>query len=371
MADKIGDIERRIISSLQDSLNELYLLRQEEAGRLSDVKDRVRSIAMELRDLASAIDKANMDYERSREELLDRSKRGEPDGEKFSYERASEFMKIRGSLEERYRLLSAQKSELAEEERRLERLVAKSENMGNRLRMVLNLVITSEDSTLVDDVRNTETMLTAFLMAEREATTFARELHDGPTQTFSAVGLMLEMGQEYMKRLEYVLAKDEIDRALEQTQNGLSEIRAFLFSLHPTGIEDGFDVPLKRLSTQLRQMWNCKLSFTLSGDMDEVSANVRIAAFKTLHQAVFNAARYGASEVKVAIAYSKKTLRVRVTDNGSGFNVEKGKKSAKERGSYGLVNMEERVKMLGGKFSISSALKKGSNVSFSIPVLVE
>ena len=371
MADKISDIERRIISSLQDSLNELYLLRQEEDGRLNDVKERVHSIAMELRDLATAIDKANMDYERSREELLDKSKRGEAEGEKFSYERASEFMKIRGSLEERYRLLSAQKSELAQEELRLERLITKSENMGNRLRMVLNLIITSEDFMLVDDARNTETMLAAFLMAEREATTFARELHDGPTQTFSAVGLMLEMGQEYMKRMEYDLVKEELDRALEQTHNGLNEIRAFLFSLHPTGIEDGLDVPLKRLSSQLRQMWGCKLSFTLSGDMDNISPNVRVGAFKTLHQAVFNAARNGASDIKVAIVYSKKTLRVRVTDNGSGFNVDQEKNSAKERGSYGLINMEERVKMLGGKFSISSVLRKGSNVSFSIPILVE
>ena len=369
MADKIVNIEERITRSLQDSLNELYLLRQDEAGRLDDVKERSRAIVTELRDLAAAIDKANRDYDLSRAELIDKAKRGETYDEKIFYERASETMKMRGSLEERYRLLSAQKKDLFQEERRLERVIAKSENMANRLRMMLSLISAPEEFTATDDAGDAETMLAAFLLAEREAITFARELHDGPAQTFAAVGLMLEMGLEYMRRQEYGLAGNEIDRSLEQVRNGLNEMRAFLFSLNPIGIEDGFDMPLKRLALQLRQMWGCKLSFTLNGDMDGVPANARIGAFKTLHQAVFNAARHGASDIKVVMTYSKKTLKGRVTDNGSGFDVEREKNAAKERGSYGLINMEDRVKMLGGKFSISSILDKGSSVSFSIPIL--
>ncbi|MDR1979831.1 MAG: histidine kinase [Synergistaceae bacterium] len=371
MADKIVDIEERISRSLQESLNELYLLRQEETERLEDVKERAHALVLELRELAAAIDQAIKDYDQSREELMQSSKRGEILDEKASYERASEFMKMRGSLEERHRLLNVKKEELLQEEHRLERLVSRSENMGNRLRMVLNLVSMPEDFSVSDDViRNTETMQTAFHLAEREAITFARELHDGPTQTFSAVGLMLEAGKEYLYRTDYEKAQEEIERALEQTRNGLNEIRAFLFNLSPTGIQDGFELPLKRLTTQLRQMWGCKLSFTLSGNLDDVSASIRIGAFKTLHQAVINAARHGATEIKVSIAYSQKTLKIRVVDNGEGFNVEQEKQAAKERGSYGLSNMEDRVKMLGGKISITSILKKGSNVSFSIPSLM-
>ena len=372
MADRIFDIEERITRSIQDSLNELYLLRQEEAGHLDDVKERSRALADELRDLAVAIDKAGKDYDLSREELLAKAKLGETYDEKYSYERASEFMKMRGSLEERYRLLSAQKSELTQEERRLERLISKSEKMGNRLRMVLNLISAPEEfNSTIDNVIKSDSVFTAFLLAEREATTFARELHDGPTQTFSAVGLMLEMGQEYMKRQEYGKVKDELDRALEQTRNGLNEIRAFLFNLSPTGIEDGFEVPLKRLASQLRQIWGCNVSLTLNGEMDDISFNVRLGALKTLNQAVFNAARNGAADIKVTITYAKKTLRVRVADNGKGFDVEKERRDALERGSYGLINMEDRVRMLGGKISITSVIKKGSNVSFSIPIIIE
>ena len=370
MADKIIDIEERISRSLQESLDELYLLRQEEAGHLEEVKERAHALVSELRELAVAIDQAVKDHNRSREELMESSRRGELAEEKLSYERASEFMKIRGSLEERYRLLSAKKDEFLLEERRLERLVNKSEKMGNRLRMVLNLISTPEDFTGNTDLnQSTETLSAAFQLAERESITFARELHDGPTQTFSAVGLMLEMGKEYLSRGKYETAAEEVERALEQTRNGLDEIRSLLFSLSPTGIQDGFDLPLRRLASQVRQMWDCAMTFALSGEFDELSGSIRAGAFKTLHQAVVNAARHGASQVKVTLSYKKKTLKVRVTDNGKGFDVDRERLAAKERGSYGLINMEDRVKMLGGSISFSSVIDKGSRVSFSIPFL--
>jgi two-component system sensor histidine kinase DegS len=235
--------------------------------------------------------------------------------------------------------------------------------------MVLNLLAAPEDFTAAGDGHDAKTMLAAFHLTEQETAAFARELHDGPTQIFSATGLILEVAKEYLDRSEHVLAREELVRAIEQNRSGLDEIRALLFSLNPTGIQDGFETPLKRLAALARQMWGCKLSFTLSGDLERVSVSIRTGAFKTLHQAVLNAASHGASEVKVAVDYSKGVLRVRVTDNGKGFEVEREKNAAKERGSYGLINMEDRIKMLGGKFAISSVVQKGSSVSFSIPVL--
>ncbi|MDR1730561.1 MAG: histidine kinase [Synergistaceae bacterium] len=369
MTDKIGDIEERISRFLQDGLDELYLLRQEETVQLDDVRERGRQLTVELRELAAALDQAAKDYERSREELRVSSRVGLAE-EQASYERASEFMKIRGSLEERHRLLSLQRNELQQEERRLEHLVKRSEKTANRLRMVLSLFIAPEEFVeTVMETQNSEALSAAFHLAEREAVTFARELHDGPCQTFSALGLTLEMGREYLHRGESSMALEEIDRALEQTKSGLDEIRALLFCLSPTGIQEGFELPLRRLAVQVRQNWGSELSFTLSGNMDELPVHVRIGAFKTLHQAVTNAAGHGATEVRVSINYAKHNLRVRITDNGKGFNVEQEKEAAKERGSYGLVNMEERMKMLGGKLSISSVLNKGSSVSFSVPII--
>ncbi|NLL36805.1 MAG: hypothetical protein GX256_04700 [Fretibacterium sp.] len=370
MADKIESMEARILHFLRENLDELSTIRQEESERLENVKKRASALLQELRTLAADIDRASKEYDRARAELMQYSKGGLLKEEKDAYKRASELMSERASLEERYRLLSQRKEDFAQDERSLERLISKSERMGNRLRMVMNLIeLPDEIDEAKDIARNKEAMATAFQIAEREARFFARELHDGPTQTFSAVGLTLEMVRAHLERGEKVEAEVELDVSLKQLRNGLDEIRCLLFNLAPTGIEEGFEKPLERLSTQVRQTWKAEMAYVLTGNFTPLENNVRIGVFKTLHQAVLNAVRAGAKAVKVSLGCSRGMLRGRVVDNGKGFDVEQAKETAKERGSYGLINMQERVEMLGGKLLISSFPGKGSTLSFSIPLL--
>ncbi len=370
MTDKIIIVEKRILSFLQESLDELYSIRQDESKRLEDIKALISALRQDLKKLAVDIDRLAKEYDLSREALMQHSKAGEQEEEKASYHLASELMAKRASTEERYRLLSQRREELLNEEQNLERFVSKSEKMGNRLRMVMNLMAMPEEfEESPETALNKEAMLTAFQIAEREFRSLARELHDGPTQTFSALGLTLEMVQELLSRGDSAAAADELKLSLEQVRIGLDEVRSLLFSLSPAGLDEDFAIPLKRLATQIRQTWKCELSSRLTGKLEDVTGSVRSGAFKTLHQAVLNAARNGAGEVKVSLGYSNKTLRVRIVDNGNGFDVEKERKVAKERGSYGLLNMEERITMLGGNFSITSTPGKGTTVSFAIPVI--
>ena len=297
------------------------------------------------------------------------SQQGAAKEEKSAYERASRSMKIHASLEERYRILSAQKDELQKEARSLERLVTKSESMGTRLRMVMNLVSLPEEfSPEQGAMRNEKALAVAFQIAEREARSFARELHDGPTQSFSAAGLSLEMAQELLARGDGGAASGELKLAVEQLRTGLNEVRSLLFGLSPTGIEGGFDLPLKRLAEQVRQMWGAEVTCKLTGKLEDVPVSQRSNIFKTLHQAVINAAKNGAAHIRLSIGKSRQMLKVLIMDDGKGFDVEQEKQAARERGSYGLQNMEERVTIQGGNFSISSAPGKGTTVSFSVPL---
>ena len=42
---------------------------------------------------------------------------------------------------------------------------------------------------------------------------------------------------------------------------------------------------------------------------------------------------------------------------------------AQERGSYGLISMEERAMMIGGNLRIESEPGKGTNIYLSIPLV--
>ena len=95
-------------------------------------------------------------------------------------------MKLHALLEERYRNLTQRRDELQKEERALSRVVSKSESMGTRLRMVMNLVALPEamPAAQAAEIVNDGALVTAFQIAEREARSFAQELHDELTQSF-------------------------------------------------------------------------------------------------------------------------------------------------------------------------------------------
>ena len=97
--------------------------------------------------------------------------------------------------------------------------------------------------------------------------------------------------------------------------------------LSPTGIESGFDLPVKRLSEQVRQMWGSEVTYKLTGKLEDVPVSQRSNIFKTLHQAVVNAARKGAEHIHVSIGKSRQTLKVLIMDDGKGFDVEREKQA--------------------------------------------
>jgi signal transduction histidine kinase len=53
-----------------------------------------------------------------------------------------------------------------------------------------------------------------------------------------------------------------------------------------------------------------------------------------------------------------------VSDNGIGFEADVRTKA----GSFGLVGIEERIKMLDGAFAVTSILALGTTVSVSMPL---
>jgi signal transduction histidine kinase len=69
----------------------------------------------------------------------------------------------------------------------------------------------------------------------------------------------------------------------------------------------------------------------------------------------------GARNAKIAVEHSAKTLAVRVTDDGRGFDPDRAR-------GLGLLGMEERVKRLGGALTVESQPGKGVTVKAELPL---
>jgi signal transduction histidine kinase len=96
-----------------------------------------------------------------------------------------------------------------------------------------------------------------------------------------------------------------------------------------------------------------------------VDAEQRNALLRILHEALMNAIRHGsAQQILVCLAGEKGSLSLKITDDGSGFDVP----AAVSAGNgLGLTSMHERAQMLGGSLSIASRPGAGTIVEVGLP----
>ncbi len=370
MAERLKEIQDKVSESLQYSIDSLAALREEERERLFEIRTRREGVQKELNEVIVASDRAEAEYRRSRQMLLDASRTGDESREKEAYERAMNLMKIRGAFEEREKSLAAQRDDIDREERRIEKIIARSEEMGNRFRVVLNLLNFSlEGDEYVSIPPEQKDFSTGLMLAERESISLARELHDGPIQKFAAAGLMIDLALEFLSRGDFGKAKDELARTRSHIGDALEEFRSFLFQLNPTGLKEGFDVALSRLTSQTSSISGADVRYAVEGQSDRISLPLRTAVFKIIQQAVANAVKNGrARRIKILVGIGREMLRVKIADDGLGFDVEKARGEAEEKGAWGLANMEERASLVRGELVITSEPGKGTTVSLSVPL---
>ena len=73
-----------------------------------------------------------------------------------------------------------------------------------------------------------------------------------------------------------------------------------------------------------------------------------------------------ARQVEVLIAFSPKTLKLTVIDDGRGFDLAAVQQL--HNGSFGLLSMRERAESLGGRLTIQTQPERGTQVELVVPI---
>jgi signal transduction histidine kinase len=106
----------------------------------------------------------------------------------------------------------------------------------------------------------------------------------------------------------------------------------------------------------------------ISGEERSLDEAVRITIFRIIQEALNNIIKHSqASHVDVSLEYKEKTARIRIRDNGSGFDLGLVRFTRVGRTSLGLAGMEERAALLGGTVNIQSRPGYGTEVEAVIP----
>ncbi len=204
---------------------------------------------------------------------------------------------------------------------------------------------------------------------EEERRRLARELHDETAQRLAALSIALDRARDGLDASNPALA-----RILEAKANAsrlLADTRRLILGLRPTVLDDLGLIPAIR--------WYCETNLAEQGieviiEADKapprLPSHIEVALFRIVQEAVNNVARHsGAAHARIGIHFDDAMVRVVVTDDGKGFDVAGVfDPSATVSESVGLLGMQERVNLLGGRLDISSTPGAGTSIAVEAPV---
>lgn len=196
----------------------------------------------------------------------------------------------------------------------------------------------------------------------------ARDLHDGPAQALAAI----TMNVEFIKRL---LDRDpprvltELDKLGQLAKRTTHEVRTMLFELRPLALEtQGLDVTLQQYLERFRDN-PTKIILDAEGISAQLDTKVEGTLFNIIQEAINNALKHAkAQHIWVRLRQTPTTLETVVEDDGRGFDLAKVRASYEQRGSFGLLNIEERASLMGGVAEVASEPGKGTAWKVIIPL---
>jgi signal transduction histidine kinase len=206
-----------------------------------------------------------------------------------------------------------------------------------------------------------------------ERTRIARELHDTLLQSFQGILLMFQTVLNLLPDRP-VEARRRLQRALEQASAATTEARQAVQGLRASSIET---------TDPGGSLWN--IVAELTREHGDSATAIRVVAqgtprrlmpvvgdevYRVTAEALRNAVRHAAAQhITAEICYDERRFRIRVRDDGTGFD-EQAVRRNPQAGHFGLNGMRERAEKIGGSLEVWSKPGVGTEIELSIPAAI-
>ena len=205
-----------------------------------------------------------------------------------------------------------------------------------------------------------EAARTALEAQESERLRVAQELHDEVGQTLTAVTLQAERAAEG--------DPDHANQALRDVahavRDSLDEVRRIARELRPEALDDlGLVNALIALCNRLDGQDGPRIERDLQGSLPPMPPEVELVVYRIAQEGLTNAVRHAkAHTITLWVQGDAESVALRVRDDGVGMPREL------PEGTAGIAGMRERSILVGGRFSIESIPRRGTEVRLRIPL---
>lgn len=203
------------------------------------------------------------------------------------------------------------------------------------------------------------------LTIAEERARIAHDLHDAVAQELFSLRLTAQAATALVDR-DPARAKDELHEIGRMAAEASEELRAAVVELRPAALdEDGLVATLRTQVQVLHRAHTAEVSFTTEGALRALPAAQEEALLRVAQEALHNALRHAdATRVRVTLSYGSAGARLRVSDDGRGFDPKAVRRAGRH---LGLVSMRDRAGGVGGRLTVDSEPGEGAAIELEVP----
>jgi two-component system sensor histidine kinase UhpB len=198
---------------------------------------------------------------------------------------------------------------------------------------------------------------------EQERARLARDLHDDINQRLAASSI----GLSALRRQVAPALHDEVNHLREIMVSLSEDVRQLSRQLHPSVLEHaGLRDALDALCRVPRRASTLEIVLIADRGVDRLSHDIALCFYRVTQEAIANAVRHAsATRITIKASMDIDGASLWIFDNGRGFDPIA---SEHARPGLGLISMNERAKLLGGRFELRSAPGRGVDLWMHIPL---
>lgn len=204
---------------------------------------------------------------------------------------------------------------------------------------------------------------------ETERRRVLRALHGQVGQPLLCLQMDLRTLQRGAENRELASRLSTMDEVLSEA---LNRLRDLALGLHPPQLDElGLRAALRWLLGRVSNDDMPRVTLLAAPDIPRLPAALETTCFRVAQESLDNALRYAnASEILVSLTHSPEIVELSVRDDGAGFDLATARRCALRESHLGLLDMEQRAALAGGRLEIESQPGGGTTVTLRFPRLL-
>jgi two-component system sensor histidine kinase UhpB len=205
---------------------------------------------------------------------------------------------------------------------------------------------------------------------EEERKRIARSLHDDTGQSLSTLIINLE-------RLENHLPEDQtelltrLQSIRQMAKDSLECLRSIIYDLRPAILDDLGLLPAIRwyVRTNLEQA-GIQVELEFPNELPDLPQSLATTLFRITQESVNNIIRHSqAQKACLTLGVQEGAVTLQIQDDGLGFDPARISQEAIHLQHWGLIGIQERIELVGGKLGLTSDPTHGTAITITVPLL--